>query len=62
MVSDIPKFVEGTINDLMVFLESRNAGRRHHWMDLLIDEKVEQLKLCGVTVEIRALESADRVH
>jgi len=54
-IEDISKFIERTIQDLVTYVADKNRGS-YHWVDRVLDEKLEQLELCGVTAEIRAIQ------
>ncbi len=50
------KFAERTIGDLLSYISAQNRGASHHWVEQILDEKLERLKLCGVKAEIRKLQ------
>jgi hypothetical protein len=50
------RFVDATLDDLASYVAARNAGSSGHWVEDLLDEKIEQLRLCGVNVEIREVQ------
>ncbi len=54
-IMDVAKFAEATIRDLLTYVAAKNRGS-YHWVDRVLDEKLEQLELCGVKVEIRSLQ------
>ena len=54
-IMDVSKFTEGTIQDLITYVSARNGGSSY-WVDKVLDEKLEQLGLCGVKAEIRELQ------
>ncbi len=53
-IMDVAKFAEATIRDLLTYVAAKNRGS-YHWVDRVLDEKLEQLELCGVKAEIREL-------
>ena len=54
-IEDISKFAEATIQDLVTYVAAQNRGS-NHWVDRVLDEKLEHLELCGITAEIRAIQ------
>ncbi len=54
-IVDLDEFIETTVRDLVTFVSARNRGS-YHWVDRVLDEKVGQLELCGVTAEVRAIQ------
>ena len=54
-VVNVKGFVDRTLADLEAYVAARNAGR-WHWMESLLDETVEHLRLCGVEAEIREVQ------
>ena len=54
-IEDISMFIERTIQDLVTYVAAQNLGS-YHWVEGVLDEKLEQLELCGVKAEIRALQ------
>ena len=54
-IMDISRFIEGSIQDLVAYVSAKNRGSPH-WGDRVLDEKFEQLELCGVKAEIRELQ------
>jgi len=54
-ILDVAKFVEATIQDLTRYVSAKNR-RDRHWVDRVLDEKLGQLTLCGVTTEIRRIQ------
>jgi len=54
-VADVQRFVDSTIRDLLVYVTAKNRGSGH-WVERVLDEKLEQLELCGVTAEIRTIQ------
>jgi hypothetical protein len=55
-ILDPAKFVSSTLADLASYVSAKNQGRHHSWIENIIDEKIEQLRLCGVEAEIRAVQ------
>ncbi len=55
-IIDVAKFAEVTIKDLVSYIAAQNRGVAHHWVERILDEKLEYLKICGVKVEIRKLQ------
>ena len=51
-IMDVAQFIEATIQDLMSYVSAQNRGSARHWLDGVLDEKLEQLALCGVRAEI----------
>ncbi len=54
-IVDVAMFIEATIQDLVTYVSARNRGSSH-WVEGVLDEKLEQLELCGVKVEIRSVQ------
>ncbi len=54
-IEDISKCIERTIQDLVFYIVSKNRGSSI-WVERMLDEKLEQLELCGVKAEIRAIQ------
>jgi len=54
-IMDVARFTEATIQDLITYVSARNGGSSH-WVDRMLDEKLEHLELCGITAEIRAIQ------
>ena len=54
-IMDVSRFTEATIQDLLTYVAAKNRGS-YHWVDRMLDEKVGQLKRCGVMAEIRAIQ------
>jgi len=54
-IMDVAKFAEATIRDLLTYVAAKNRDS-YHWVDRVLDEKLEYLKLCGITAEIRAIQ------
>ena len=54
-VADVQRFVDSTIRDLLVYVTAKNRGSGH-WVERVLDEKLEQLECCGVKVEIRTIQ------
>ncbi len=54
-IIDVAKFAEVTIKDLVSYIAAKNRGASHHWVERILDEKLEYLKICGVKAEIRKL-------
>ena len=54
-IIDVARFTEATIQDLITYVSARNRGSSH-WVDRVLDEKLEHLELCGITAEIRAIQ------
>lgn len=52
---DIAKFTQATIQDLVTYVTAKKRGSSH-WVDRVLDEKLEQLERCGVKAEIRAIQ------
>jgi len=55
-IADVAKCAERTIGDLVSYLSAKNRGAAHHWVERILDEKLEYLKICGVKAEIRTLQ------
>ncbi|HYT58087.1 MAG TPA: hypothetical protein VEQ38_25565 [Verrucomicrobiae bacterium] len=53
-IVDPAKFVPATLAELTSFISAKNSGRHGLWIENIVDEKIEQLRLCGVEAEIRA--------
>lgn len=51
-IADVAKFAERTIEDLLSYITAQNRGAAHHWVEHILDEKLEYLKICGVKAEI----------
>ena len=54
-IMDVARFTEATIRDLVTYVAAQNIGS-YHWVGRMLDEKVGQLKRCGVIAEIRAIQ------
>ncbi len=54
-IVDVAKFTESTIQDLVTYLAAKNRDS-YHWVDRVLDEKLEYLELCGITAEIRSVQ------
>ena len=54
-ITDVARFTEATIRDLVTYVAAQNMGS-YHWVDRMLDEKLEHLKRCGVMAEIRAIQ------
>ena len=54
-IIEVAKFIEATIQDLLSYVLARNRGSSH-WVDKILDEKLEQLECCGVRAEIRTIQ------
>ena len=54
-IMDIAKFTQATIQDLVTYVMAKNRGSSH-WVDRVLDEKLEQLERCGVRAEIRTVQ------
>jgi len=54
-IMDVARFVETTIQDLVTYVAAKNRGS-YHWVERVLDEKLEYLELCGITAEIRAIQ------
>ncbi len=54
-ITDVARFTESTIRDLVTYVSAKNKGSSH-WGDRVLDEKLEQLERCGVKVEIRTIQ------
>ncbi len=54
-IMDVARFTEATIQDLITYVSARNGGSSH-WVDTVLDEKLDYLELCGITAEIRAIQ------
>ncbi len=52
IVCDASRFIEATLADLAVYVAAKNKGEARHWMENLLEEKLEHLRLCGIEVEI----------
>ncbi len=55
-ITEVAKFIEATIQDLVSYVSARNRGSGQHWVDSVLDEKLEQLECCGVKAEIRTIQ------
>ncbi len=55
-IIEVAKFIEATIQDLVSYMSAQNRGSAQHWADGVLDEKLEQLALCGVEAEIRTIQ------
>jgi hypothetical protein len=55
-ILDPAKFVSATLADLASYVSAKNQGRHHSWIEDIIDERIEQLRLCGVEAEIRTVQ------
>jgi hypothetical protein len=55
-ILDPAKFVSATLADLASYVSAKNQGRQHSWIEDIVDEKIEQLRLCGVEAEIRTVQ------
>ena len=55
-IVDVARFTEATIQDLVSYVSARNRGSGQHWVDSVLDEKLEQLECCGVKAEIRTIQ------
>ncbi len=54
-IMDVARFTEATIQDLVTYVSAKNRGSSH-WVDRVLDEKLEYLELCGVKAEIIKLQ------
>jgi len=54
VISDVPKFIDTTLHDLVQYVSAKNA-RRRHWAKNLIGEKLTRLSRCGVDAIIQPL-------
>ncbi len=54
-IMDVARFTEAAIQDLITYVSARNGGSSH-WVDKVLDKKLEHLELCGITAEIRAIQ------
>jgi len=54
-IMDIAKFTQATIQDLVTYVLAKNRGSSH-WVERVLDEKLEYLELCGVKAEIRMVQ------
>ena len=54
-IVNVAKFTESTIRDLETYVSAKNRGS-NHWIDRVLNEKIEQLERCGVKAEIRAIQ------
>ncbi len=54
-VADVQRFVDSTIRDLLVYVTAKNRGSGH-WVERVLDEKLELLERCGVKAEIRTIQ------
>jgi len=54
-IMDVARFTEATIRDLVTYVAAQNMGS-YHWVDRMLDEKLELLKRCGVRAEIRPIQ------
>ena len=50
-VLDPDRFIDATLGDLAAYVAAKNHDKRH-WVENLLEEKLEQLELCGITAEI----------
>ena len=55
-IEDVAKFAERTIGDLLSYISAQNRGAAHHWVERILNEKLEYLKICGIKAEIRKLQ------
>jgi len=55
VVTNPELFIARSLEDLAVWVEAQNRGAGH-WMENLLDEKIERLRLCGVIVEVRRIQ------
>ena len=51
IVVDPNRFIETTLGDLAVYVAAKNHGKRPY-VENLLEEKLEQLELCGITAKI----------
>jgi len=51
----VSKFTESTIRDLVTYVSAKNRNS-YHWVNRVLDEKIELLERCGVKAEIRAIQ------
>ncbi len=54
-IMDVARFTEATIQDLVTYVSAKNRGSSS-WVKKVLDEKLEQLELCGVKAEIGAVQ------
>ena len=54
-IMDVARFTDATIRDLVTYVAAQNMGS-YHWVDRMLDEKLELLKRCGVRAEIRPIQ------
>ncbi len=54
-IMDVSKFIESTIQDLVTYVAARNRDS-YHWVNRVLDEKLELLERCGVMAEFRAIQ------
>ncbi len=52
-VVDPQRFLDTTLADLEAYVAAKNKSEAKHWMENLLEEKLEHLRLCGIEVEIR---------
>jgi len=55
-IVDVQRCIKATLVDLQSYVNAKNAGREHHWVENLVDEKLARLELCGVKAEIRTVQ------
>jgi len=55
-VVDPQRFLDTTLADLEAYVAAKNKGSAKHWMENLLEEKLEHLRLCGIEVEIKCNE------
>ncbi len=52
IVRDASRFIEATLADLAVYVAAKNRGGSRHWVERLVEEKVENLAACGIEAGI----------
>jgi hypothetical protein len=55
VVTNPTRFIESTLADLGWYVAAKNNQGSARWAQDLIDEKLDQLKKCGIEAEIRAI-------
>lgn len=55
-ILDPAKFVAATLADLASYVSAKNQGHHYSWIEGILDEKIEQLRFCGVEAEIRTVQ------
>jgi len=53
-VTDTEKFIGAALAELEAYVAAKNRHSRH-WVEQLIDEKLDHLRQCGIEAEIRQI-------